>query len=439
MHMPWHWRLIALAANLTVATALAASASAAGDPQKGVSVFNKCRACHRVGPGAHTVVGPELNGVVGRKAGSLADYPYSSAIKASGLTWDDATLTQWLRSAAGAAAGDPHDLRRDQQGRRHRQRHRLSEDVRPARKHSCRCKAVTADFGTSHQWVIPLSTRTPAVDLFAPGLLSTSGQRPQGCPMLQQEVRRPRVGLFVTCLVDLFRPTIGFAAVKLIEEAGCDVDAPRRRPAAASRPTIPATADDTIAIAKQVIAAFAPFDYVVAPSGSCAGMIKEHYPSLFAGDREWRPRAEALSAKTFELVSFLVDVRGMTEVEATFAGTVTYHDSCSGLRELGVREQPRRLLKSVTGLKLAELKDADVCCGFGGTFCVKYPDISNAIVEKKTAAIAASGAATLLAGDLGCLMNMAGKLQRQGIDVKTRHVAEVLAGMTDTPPIGEAG
>src|SRR4029077_943081 len=128
---------------------------------------------------------------------------------------------------------------------------------------------------------------------------------------------------------------------------------------------------------------------VVAPSGSCAGMIKEHYPLLLAGDREWRGRAEALAAKTFELLSFLVDVRGMSEVDARFDGTVTYHDSCSGLRELGVREQPRRLLQSVAGLKLEELADANVCCGFGGTFCVKYPDISNAIVEKKTAAIAA--------------------------------------------------
>ena len=196
---------------------------------------------------------------------------------------------------------------------------------------------------------------------------------------------------------------------------------------------------DAAAIARQVIAAFAPFDYVVAPSGSCAGMIKEHYPRLLAGDREWGPRAEALAAKTFELLSFLVDVRGMTTVDAAFDGTVTYHDSCSGLRELGVREQPRRLLGSVAGLSLNELRDAHVCCGFGGTFCIKYPDISNAIVEEKTAAIAASGAGTLLAGDLGCLMNMAGKLQRQGVPIHTRHVAEVLAGMTDTPPIGEPG
>jgi L-lactate dehydrogenase complex protein LldE len=248
---------------------------------------------------------------------------------------------------------------------------------------------------------------------------------------------RPKVGLFVTCLVDLFRPTIGFAAVKLIEQAGCDVDVPRAQTCCGQPAYNSGDRADAAAIARQVIAAFAPFDYVVAPSGSCAGMIKEHYPLLLAGDREWGARADALAAKTFELISFLVDVRGMAKVDAAFDGSVTYHDSCSGLRELGVRDQPRRLLKSVAGLTLNELRDAHVCCGFGGTFSVKYPDISNAIVEEKTEAIAASGAATLLAGDLGCLMNMAGKLQRQAIPIHVRHVAEVLAGMTDTPPIGE--
>jgi L-lactate dehydrogenase complex protein LldE len=196
---------------------------------------------------------------------------------------------------------------------------------------------------------------------------------------------------------------------------------------------------DAAAIARAVIAAFEPYDYVVAPSGSCAGMIRTHYPELFAGDAAWAPRVEVFCAKTHELVSFLVDVLGVSRVDARWRGTVTYHDSCSGLRELGIRAQPRALLKSVAGLKVAELKDADVCCGFGGTFCVKYPDISNAIVERKTAAIVASGAGTLLAGDLGCLLNMAGKLKRRGSAVQVRHVAEVLAGALDDPAIGERG
>jgi L-lactate dehydrogenase complex protein LldE len=249
---------------------------------------------------------------------------------------------------------------------------------------------------------------------------------------------RPHVGLFVTCLVDLFRPSVGFAAVKLIEEAGCRVSVPAAQTCCGQPAYNSGDLKDTRAIAEQVIAAFEPYDYVVAPSGSCGGTLKKHYPTLFAGDAAWSARAAAFSAKVFELVSFLVDVRGMTNVEASFAGSVTYHDSCSGLRELGVKNQPRGLLKTVAGLKLIELKDADVCCGFGGTFCVKYPDISNAIVERKATAIADSGAGTLLAGDLGCLMNMAGKLQREGKAVKTRHVAEVLAGMADEPAIGES-
>ncbi|MEJ0012143.1 MAG: (Fe-S)-binding protein [Bauldia sp.] len=250
---------------------------------------------------------------------------------------------------------------------------------------------------------------------------------------------RPSVGLFVTCLVDLFRPSVGFAAVKLIEAAGCRVSVPADQTCCGQPAYNSGDRRDAIAIARQVVDAFEPYDYVVAPSGSCAGMLKVHYADLLGDDPAWSARVAAFSAKTYELISFLVDVRGMTGVDAAFDGSVTYHDSCSGLRELGIRNQPRKLLKSVDGLKLTELKDADICCGFGGTFCVKYPDVSNAIVERKTKEIAASGAGTLLAGDLGCLLNMAGKMQREGRPIRTRHVAEVLAGMTDTPPIGEAG
>jgi L-lactate dehydrogenase complex protein LldE len=246
-----------------------------------------------------------------------------------------------------------------------------------------------------------------------------------------------RVGLFVTCLVDLIRPSVGFAAVKLLGDAGCIVEVPLQsccgQPAFNSGDR--ATARD---IARQVIEAFAAYDYVVTPSGSCAGMLKAHYPELFHGDPNWQPRVDAFAERTYELVSFLVDVCGVDRVPAHLDATATYHDSCSGLRELGVRDQPRRLLATVAGLRLAEMRDANVCCGFGGTFCVKYPEISNAIVGKKAAAIAATGADLLLAGDLGCLMNMAGKLQRDGAHIQARHVAEVLAGMTDDPAIGVA-
>jgi L-lactate dehydrogenase complex protein LldE len=247
-----------------------------------------------------------------------------------------------------------------------------------------------------------------------------------------------RVGLFVTCLVDLIRPSVGFAAVKLLEDAGCTVEVPVQ--SCCGQPAFNSgDRQSARAIAEQVIENFDSYDYVVAPSGSCTGMLKAHYPELFEGDPNWRARADAFAAKSYELVSFLVDVLHVENVSAQFNGTVTYHDSCSGLRELDVHAQPRRLLGTVQGLTLTEMKDADVCCGFGGTFCVKYPDISNTIVGKKVNNIAATGAHTLLAGDLGCLMNMAGKLQREGKAVDVRHVAEVLAGMTGTPAIGAPG
>ena len=246
-----------------------------------------------------------------------------------------------------------------------------------------------------------------------------------------------RVGLFVTCLVDLMRPSIGFAAVKLLEDAGCKVVVPSQtccgQPAfnSGDRAT-------TQAIARATIEAFKDCDAIVAPSGSCAGMLAKHYPELFADEPDMAVKVNAFAAKCYELVSFLVDRLGVRAVTARYDGSVAYHDSCSGLRELGVMSQPRKLLASVEGLRLVELKEADVCCGFGGTFAVKYGELSDAIVGKKSANVAATGADTLLAGDLGCLMNMAGKMQREGRAIKVRHVAEVLAGMTDDPPIGEA-
>ena len=251
----------------------------------------------------------------------------------------------------------------------------------------------------------------------------------------------PKVGLFVTCLVDLFRPSVGFAAVSLLESAGCRVEVPRAQTCCGQPAYNSGDRKDTRAIARGVIEAFAGYDYVVAPSGSCAAMIREHYPALFAGDDQGDEKLEAqareLAGRTHELVSFLTDVMGLDTVSARFEGTVTYHDSCSGLRELKVKDQPRRLLATVQGLRLTELEDAEVCCGFGGTFCVKYPDISNAMVTAKSEAIEASGADLLLAGDLGCLMNMAGKLKRRGAPIAARHVAEVLAGATDEPAIGD--
>ncbi len=250
--------------------------------------------------------------------------------------------------------------------------------------------------------------------------------------------KRPRVALFVTCLVDLFRPTIGFASIKLLEEAGCDVEVPAAQTCCGQPAYNSGDADNAGAIARQVIDAFEGYDYIVAPSGSCAGMLSKHYPDLLASDKAYADRARRLAAKTFELTQFLVDVRKVDTIGARLTGSVTYHDSCSSLREMGVKAQPRKLLAGVDGLILKELPDGESCCGFGGTFCVKYPEISNRMVEEKTGNIAKSGADLLLAGDLGCLLNMAGKLKRQGSAVQARHVAEVLADMLDEPAIGEA-
>ena len=250
---------------------------------------------------------------------------------------------------------------------------------------------------------------------------------------------KPRIALFVTCLVDLYRPSVGFAALRLLEDAGCEVVVPQSQTCCGQPAYNSGDRASAQEIARQVIDAFLPYEHVVAPSGSCAGMISHHYPALFGdGDPHYRGKAEALAAKTHELVSFLTDVMGVARVEASYDASIAYHDSCAGLRELGIKAQPRRLLQTVQGLSIHELSEPEICCGFGGTFCVKYPEISTRMVTDKVRDIIATGADTLLAGDMGCLLNMAGRLKREGSAMRVRHVAEVLAGMTETtPPIGE--
>ncbi len=248
----------------------------------------------------------------------------------------------------------------------------------------------------------------------------------------------PRVGLFVTCLVDMMRPSIGFAAVKLLEDAGCTVDVPETQTCCGQPAYNSGDKRDATILARNVIRAFRGFDYVVVPSGSCGGMIIKHYPELFEEGSADHQAAVNLSNRTYELVSFLTRVMKVERVDTAFPAKATYHDSCSGLRELGIKAEPRMLLASVEGVSLHEMTDSEVCCGFGGTFCVKYPDISDKMLEKKLKHIHATGADTLIAGDLGCLMNMAGKLKREGSPVQVRHIAEVLAGDHATPAIGEA-
>jgi len=252
---------------------------------------------------------------------------------------------------------------------------------------------------------------------------------------------RPRVGLFVTCLVDLHRPNVGFAAIRLLERAGFEVVVPEAQTCCGQPAFNSGDVRSTEAIARTVIEAFEGLDPVVAPSGSCAGMISAHFPELFEHDEPWRARARALAARTVELTSFLAvhgrDVEaGDAGPDARYPGVATYHDGCSGLRELDIRSQPRELLGEVEGLELREMEDTEVCCGFGGTFCVKYPDISERMVSDKAALAKQTGADTLLGGDLGCLLNIAGRMHRLGEPMKVYHVAEVLAGMCDVVPIG---
>ncbi len=238
-----------------------------------------------------------------------------------------------------------------------------------------------------------------------------------------------RVGLFVTCLVDLMRPSIGFAALKLLENAGCEVIVPKMQTCCGQPGYNSGDRKSALALARKVLAEFEACDYVVAPSGSCAGMIRTHYPDLFSDQPQELERVKRLCEKTYELTDFLVNVAKLERISASFDGTVTYHDSCAGLREMGVKIQPRALLAMVAGLSLKEMNETETCCGFGGTFSIKFGDISARLADNKCENALATGADAIVLGDLGCMLNIEGRLRRRG-DTKTKvlHVAEVLAG-----------
>jgi len=242
-----------------------------------------------------------------------------------------------------------------------------------------------------------------------------------------------RVGLFVTCLVDVMRPEIGFSAIKLLEAAGCEVVVPESQTCCGQPAYSGGNKASARELAKKFLQEFEGFDYIVIPSGSCGGTIKTHYDDLFAGDADLLERLSKIKSRVYELTDFLATVVNLQKLPApsvgSFKGTITYHDSCSGLRELGVQKQPRELLAKREGVELKEMDQARVCCGFGGTFAVKYGDISTAIVDDKCANIHASGADAVVLGDLGCMLNIEGRLRRTG-DTTTRvlHVAQVLSG-----------
>ena len=252
-----------------------------------------------------------------------------------------------------------------------------------------------------------------------------------------------RVGLFVTCLVDLFRPSVGFAAVRLLEQAGCEVVVPAGQTCCGQPAWNAGDRDSARAIALGCLDAFRGVDVVVAPSGSCIGMLRQ-FPDVLGGTDPRHGEAESLAARSFELTEYLVDHCGFRPSAASAratVGPVTYHDSCAGLRECGIRDQPRALL-AAAGVELLEMDAAETCCGFGGTFCIKYPDISRGMVDDKLASIdravgERTDAPTVIGGDLGCLLNIAGRLTRTGRTVHARHVVEILAGDDAVPAIGE--
>jgi L-lactate dehydrogenase complex protein LldE len=254
------------------------------------------------------------------------------------------------------------------------------------------------------------------------------------------ESLQPFVGLFVTCLADLMRPSVAFSTIKLLEQAGCEVDVPLQQTCCGQPAYNAGDYNTTRPMAQQVIEQFAEYPYVVAPSGSCAGMIKHHYPRLFTEMPDWHSRALDLGTRTWEITSFLVDVLNYQPDQLAAASTnrtFTYHDGCAGLRELDIKQQPRRLLRELSGVTITEMQGTEVCCGFGGTFCAKMPEISEKMVSNKLDNALAIDADVILGGDLGCLLNISGRASREGKAVEIRHITEVLAGELGEPGIGE--
>jgi len=243
-----------------------------------------------------------------------------------------------------------------------------------------------------------------------------------------------RVGLFVTCLVDLMRPSVGFAALRLLEAAGADVVVPPAQTCCGQPAYNAGDRKDARALAAKLVPEFEDCDFLVVPSGSCSGMIRTHYADLFADDAAMTERVAALAAKTRELTDFLVHETTLDRVPGRFHGSVTYHDSCAGLREMGTKRQPRALLARVEGLELKEMADCETCCGFGGTFAVKFGEISSRLADNKCGHIAATAADAVVLGDVGCMLSIEGRMRRLG-DAKTQvlHVAEVLTGDRPAP------
>jgi L-lactate dehydrogenase complex protein LldE len=237
-----------------------------------------------------------------------------------------------------------------------------------------------------------------------------------------------RVSLFVTCIVDQLWPSIGASAVEVLRRAGCEVTFDERQTCCGQPAFNTGYRNEARTLAKRFIEVFesANADAIISPSGSCTAMV-HHFRELFADDEAWRKRALAIAERTHEFSSFLVNVLGVEDVGASFRGRVTWHDACHGLRDLGVRNEPRRLIRNVRGAEFVELPNADACCGFGGTFSVKYPEISVAILDNKVDAIEQAGVRAVVSADASCLMQIGGRLSRRHTGVRAMHLAELLA------------
>jgi L-lactate dehydrogenase complex protein LldE len=235
-----------------------------------------------------------------------------------------------------------------------------------------------------------------------------------------------KVSLFITCLADQLYPEVGESVVRLLHDYGCEVDFPEAQLCCGQPAFNSGYQDEAREVARGLIRAFEHSDYVVSPSGSCTGMVHHYYPYLFENEPEWKAKAEALVGKMYEFSQFLVGVLGVTDVGASFPHKVTYHPSCHAMRLLGVREEPQKLIGAVKNLEFTELPRKEDCCGFGGTFAVKMADMSEAMVCEKAACVCETGAEVLVGTDMGCLMNIGGRLNKEGKPVRVMHLAQLL-------------
>lgn len=240
--------------------------------------------------------------------------------------------------------------------------------------------------------------------------------------------RPRRVALFVTCLADMFFPHVAEATVKLLRQAGLLVDVPKGQTCCGQPAFNSGFHHATRDLARHFLQVFEAAECIVTPFGSCAALVKNEYVNLFEGEPEMQSRVAALAARTHELTTFLVDGLGIEDFGAAYPGRVTYHDGCHAYRGLGVYDAPRRLLAHVKGLELVEMEPPVWCCGFGGTFSVRMPDVSGAILDEKIRRIAATDVETVVSTELGCMMNISGGLTRRGLRPRVVHIANILAG-----------